>query len=183
MQHVVCTGNLSSEQYEELSTLAPNVHVVAGDYDYYDNTAMTVPETRVLNVGAFRVGVIHGHQIVPWGSKEARERVRRKLNVDILVTGHSHQNEVIVEDDTYCYINPGSITGASTALVPDGKVTPSFVLLAVQDTKVVCYVYKLSETNEVQVSKTEFSKKAPTDEPQVQTSAAANAKLMASLLA
>jgi hypothetical protein len=31
-------------------------------------------------------------------------------------------------------------------------------LLAVQDTKLVCYVYELNKTGEVEVSKTEFTK-------------------------
>jgi vacuolar protein sorting-associated protein 29 len=34
MQHVLCTGNLVvREQLEELKALAPNVHVVRGDFD------------------------------------------------------------------------------------------------------------------------------------------------------
>ncbi len=36
-------------------------------------------------------------------------------------------------------------------------VVPSFVLLAVQEDKVVCYVYEL-KGNDVDVSKTEFTK-------------------------
>ena len=38
-------------------------------------------------------------------------------------------------------------------------MTPSFVLLAVQDKKIVCYVYELDSKGEVNVSKTEFTKK------------------------
>jgi hypothetical protein len=50
-------------------------------------------------------------------------------------------------------------------------VTPSFVLLAVQDTKIVCYVYEITAEGEVDVSKTEFTKQrrqqaaAPTANP------------------
>lgn len=34
MQHILCTGNMvTKEQYDEFRTLAPNVHVVAGDFD------------------------------------------------------------------------------------------------------------------------------------------------------
>ena len=55
-----------------------------------------------------------------------------------------------------CFASQGSITGAETCLIE--KVTPSFVLLAVQDTKVVCYVYELVN-DEVEVTKTEFTKK------------------------
>jgi vacuolar protein sorting-associated protein 29 len=156
MQHVICTGNLSQEQYEEVMQLAPNVHITAGDFDTVQS--VTFPETRVLQVGSFRIGVVHGHQILPWNSEEAVARMRRKLNVDVLVSGHTHQNQVSVQDDTFYHINPGSITGAYSSLTD--TVTPSFVLLAVQDTKLVCYVYELVK-GEVEVSKTEFTKKVP----------------------
>lgn len=178
MQHVICTGNISMEQYEELRGLAPNVHVVAGEYDDLEPNngtgGVSFPETRVLQVGAFRIGVCHGHQLVPWKSKEALERMRRKLDVDVIVTGHTHQNEVNLDQDDYYHINPGSITGAYSSLTDD--VTPSFVLLAVQDTKVVCYVYELIN-DQVEVSKTEFTKKQA-----VPISSPVNNALMESLL-
>jgi vacuolar protein sorting-associated protein 29 len=113
MQHVICTGNVghtstapstSGEQktiYAKLQELAPHVHVVCGDYD----SEADFPETRVVQVGMFRIGVIHGHQLVPWKCKEALQRMRRKLQVDVLVSGHTHQSEVVI-DNGYCYINP-----------------------------------------------------------------------------
>ena len=89
MQHVICTGNISREEYNKLCTLAPNVVVSAGDYDNNDQQQQQdrFPEHRVIQVGNFRIGVIHGHQIIPYNSHDAKARVRRKLNVDILVTG------------------------------------------------------------------------------------------------
>jgi vacuolar protein sorting-associated protein 29 len=155
MQHVICTGNLNAEQYEELRELAPNLHVVQGDMDNFtDNPHF--PETRVVQVGMFRIGVVHGHQVIPWKSQSALARWRRKLNCDVLISGHTHQNEVSEVDGHY-HINPGSITGAYSPLTKDVK--PSFVLLAIRDDKVVCYVYELVN-GEVEVSKTEFSKKS-----------------------
>ena len=102
MQHVICTGNVGREQFQELCTLAPSVHVAAGDYDEDD---LGFPEYRVLQVGQFRIGVMHGHQIVPYNSQDAKARMRRKLNVDIFISGHSHQNEVVLQDGKY-HINP-----------------------------------------------------------------------------
>jgi vacuolar protein sorting-associated protein 29 len=106
MQHVICTGNigLSTELWNEIQQLAPAIHCVAGDYD--DCNAF--PETCIVQVGQFRIGVIHGHQLVPWGSKESVERMRRKLRVDILVTGHTHQSAVFDENDGFYYVNPVS---------------------------------------------------------------------------
>eukprot|EP00560_Eucampia_antarctica_P006514 CAMPEP_0197824548 /NCGR_PEP_ID=MMETSP1437-20131217/1770_1 /TAXON_ID=49252 ORGANISM="Eucampia antarctica, Strain CCMP1452" /NCGR_SAMPLE_ID=MMETSP1437 /ASSEMBLY_ACC=CAM_ASM_001096 /LENGTH=197 /DNA_ID=CAMNT_0043424211 /DNA_START=15 /DNA_END=608 /DNA_ORIENTATION=+ len=161
MQHVVCTGNLGSkEQYEDLRNLAPNVHIVSGDFEFNNgecdfDSQIVFPDTKVLQVGDFRIGVVHGHQIVPWGDHLAIAMMRRRLDVDILITGNTHRNEV-VEHDGYYHINPGSITGAFSSSSLD--VTPSFVLLAVQGSKVVCYVYELAN-GEVDVSKTEFTKK------------------------
>jgi vacuolar protein sorting-associated protein 29 len=56
MQHVICTGNLGSkEQFNELRQLAPNVHVVAGDSEYVDESSqMSFPESRVVHIGEFR---------------------------------------------------------------------------------------------------------------------------------
>jgi vacuolar protein sorting-associated protein 29 len=111
MQHVICTGNISMEQYEELRGLAPNVHVVAGDYDDLEADSpgvVSFPETRVLQVGNLRIGVVHGHQLIPFKSKEAVERMRRKLDVDVIVTGHTHQAQVNVQEDDYYHINPVS---------------------------------------------------------------------------
>eukprot|EP01039_Chlorochromonas_danica_P021646 gene21646-26743_t len=60
MQHVLCTGNLvTKEQYDELKSLAPNVHVVRGGFDEDSN----FPESKVIQIGQFKIGLIHGHQI------------------------------------------------------------------------------------------------------------------------
>jgi vacuolar protein sorting-associated protein 29 len=177
MKHVLCTGNISREQYNELCQLAPSVHVVRGDFDN-DNTLL-FPESSIIQVGQFRIGLIHGHQLLPYGSQDAKARLRRTMNVDILVSGHTHQNEVVLQDDHY-FINPGSITGAYSSLTPDP--TPSFVLLAIQDAKLVCYVYELKE-GEVEVSKTEFTKATPSPEASTNPANTNQSSLMQSLLA
>jgi vacuolar protein sorting-associated protein 29 len=104
MQHVICTGNVSPQSLQELQQLAPNLHCVAGDYDLDS----PFPETQIVHVGAFRIGVVHGHQLMPWKSnrRDAVQRMRRKLQVDVLITGHTHRSEVVVEDDGFCHINP-----------------------------------------------------------------------------
>uniref|UniRef100_A0A7S1BNH9 Vacuolar protein sorting-associated protein 29 n=1 Tax=Corethron hystrix TaxID=216773 RepID=A0A7S1BNH9_9STRA len=163
MQHVLCTGNLctrGSGVYEELRSLAPNVHCVLGDMDddvsaNEDAASATRPETKVVKIGQFRIGLVHGHQAVPWGDHGALDMVRRRLGADILISGHTHRNAVTPYDGHY-HINPGSITGAG-ATVGAGESCPSFILLAIQGPKVVCYVYELIDDN-VEVSKTEFSK-------------------------
>ena len=64
MKHVLCTGNLVNKQeLDNLKALAPNVHVVRGDFD--EDTSL--PEHKIVTIGQFKIGLIHGHQIVPWG--------------------------------------------------------------------------------------------------------------------
>ncbi|KAI8442481.1 hypothetical protein MSG28_005973 [Choristoneura fumiferana] len=111
IQHILCTGNLcTKESYDYLKTLASDVHVVRGDFD--ENS--TYPEQKVITVGQFRIGLVHGHQVVPWGDEESLALVQRQLDVDILISGHTHRNP-----------------------------TPSFVLMDIQSSTVVTYVYKL----------------------------------------
>lgn len=102
MQHVICTGNVgANKQLDEIRELAPNVHIVAGDYD----SSQEFPETQVIQVGDFRVGVVHGHQVIPYGNHDALARQRRKLHCDVLISGHTHQNEITEYDEHY-HINP-----------------------------------------------------------------------------
>ena len=105
MQHIICTGNVGPAQYQELCGLVPNgsVYVSAGDYDTQE-----FPDCRVVQVGQFKIGIMHGHQMVPYNCQDAKSRMRRKLNVDIFVSGHTHQNEVVLQDGYY-HINPVSI--------------------------------------------------------------------------
>ena len=40
---------------------------------------LAYPEQKVVNVGQFRIGVCHGHQVVPWGDPEALAMVSELL--------------------------------------------------------------------------------------------------------
>ncbi|ETI48541.1 hypothetical protein F443_07424 [Phytophthora nicotianae P1569] len=76
------------------------------------------------------------------------------MNVDILVTGHTHRSHIRTEHGKW-FINPGSITGAFSSVSSD--VIPSFMLMALQGPKVVAFLYELKGDNVV-VSKSEFTK-------------------------
>jgi len=154
IQHILCTGNLCvKESFDYLKSLASDVHVVRGDFDENVN----YPDTKVVTVGQFRIGLCHGHQLVPWGDVEVLSLMQRQLDVDIMVTGHTHKFEAFEHDGKF-YINPGSITGAFGPL--ESQVIPSFVLMDVQSSSVVTYVYQLID-NEVKVDKIEYRKSEP----------------------
>ena len=81
--------------------------------------------------------------------------IRRKMNVDVLICGWRRKEGVVEYEGGY-YIFPGSITGAYSSHLST-TANPSFILLAVQGNKMVCYLYEL-KGGEVDVSKIEFTK-------------------------
>lgn len=168
IQQVLCTGNLcTKESLDYLRTLAGEVHLVRGDMD--DLTGMgpgvgPLPENKVVSIGPWKVGLCHGHQIVPWGDHDSLSILQRQLDVDILISGHTHRLETYEHDGAF-FINPGSATGAFsvTGRPPSDTDTsispiPSFVLLDVQQASpLVLYLYRLVD-DDVRVEKLEYKK-------------------------
>eukprot|EP00301_Raphidiophrys_heterophryoidea_P010874 c16198_g1_i1.p1 GENE.c16198_g1_i1~~c16198_g1_i1.p1 ORF type:complete len:191 (-),score=48.65 c16198_g1_i1:171-743(-) len=158
IQHVLCTGNLcTKEMFEYLKTISSDVHVVRGDFD----EGSSYPDMKVVSIGQFKIGLIHGHQLVPWGDTEALGAVQRQLDCDILISGHTHEFKAY-EYEKKLFLNPGSATAAFSPTKSD--VQASFILMDVQGSgaqgegpKVVCYVYLLIN-DEVKVRKIEFVK-------------------------
>jgi len=151
IQHILSTGNLCTKEIQDyLRTLASDAHFVRGDFD--ENT--TFPETKVVTIGQFKIGLCHGHQLVPWGDKESRAILQRQLDVDILITGHTHSFEAYEYQNSF-FINPGSDTESFTPL--KGDVIPTFVLMDVQGSTVITYVYQLKDSD-VKVDKMEYTK-------------------------
>ena len=155
MQYVLCPGNVGSkgtqEWLENLAAAKSQCHVVKGDFDERPD----LPDTKVVQIGNFKIGLIHGHQIVPWGDMEALAAVQRQLDCDILVSGHTHQTSITQHDGKY-FINPGSATGAYSAT--SSSANPSFILIAVQGDDVVAFIYEFVN-DQVDIKTQEFSKK------------------------
>ncbi len=129
----------SIDQFEEIRALAPSVHVVAGDFDYEPDgvaSILQLPETRVLQVGHFRIGVIHGHQVLPY-CDASLSRMRRKLNVDILISGHTHKQEVL-EYDGYYHINP-----VRDIQFGDGHIALCHVVILMQSVRLWFFLFVL----------------------------------------
>ena len=71
-----------------------------------------------------------------------------------MITGHTHKFEAYEQEGKF-YVNPGSATGAYSAL--ESEITPSFILMDIQSGTVVTYVYQLVD-GEVKVDRIEFKK-------------------------
>lgn len=88
---------------------------------------LNYPEQKVVTVGQFKIGLIHGHQVIPWGDMASLALLQRQLDVDILISGHTHKFEAF-ENENKFYINPGSATGAYSALERYVSVQKPFTL-------------------------------------------------------
>ncbi len=119
--------------------------------------ARDLPEQKIIKIGEFSIGLCHGHQVVPWGDVESLANLQRRMDVDILVTGHTHQQSVRDHEGKYM-INPGSATGAYSPFTPN--VVPTFVLMAIKRNKVVTFSYSLENGETVRTTKKEFVKLA-----------------------
>ncbi|KAK9832101.1 hypothetical protein WJX81_007014 [Elliptochloris bilobata] len=152
IHHILCPGNLCTQEvFDYLKTVCGDLHVTRGDFD---NAGSQYPEEKVLSLGGFKVGLCHGHQVVPWGDMDALGLLQRKLDVDILVTGHTHEFKASKLEDRFL-INPGSATGAFGSMTKASW--PSFVLMDMDAGKATVYVYELLN-NDVKVEKIEFVK-------------------------
>ncbi|KAJ3232902.1 Vacuolar protein sorting-associated protein 29 [Chytriomyces hyalinus] len=117
---ILCTGNLNSkEAMDYLRGVSPDMTAVQGDFD--DPSVLVggnpLPLSASVTVGTVRIGVIHGHSVIPWGDRLALSGVARELDVDVLVSGHTHAFEAFESEGRF-YINPGSATGAFSSFRP-----------------------------------------------------------------
>ena len=138
LQHVLSLGNIGSrESYDWLRSLSNDFHGVKGDYDEGD-----MPEKKLVTIGEFKIGMIHGHQVLPWGDTDSLSCIARQLDCDIFISGNTHQIGVKVLDNKL-YINPGSISGAFSNVVPDPS--PSFILMVLTGMEAIVYLYVLND--------------------------------------
>eukprot|EP00916_Digyalum_oweni_P006001 GHVL01010356.1.p1 GENE.GHVL01010356.1~~GHVL01010356.1.p1 ORF type:complete len:223 (-),score=38.95 GHVL01010356.1:513-1181(-) len=159
IRHVLCTGNLGSESIvDKLKSVSDNVHIVGGDYDCANG--FNFPSHLTVKIGGLKIGLISGHEVLPWGDSTALMSWQRKLDCDILVSGHTHVSSVEEKDGKY-FINPGSASGCWLPCAPPGIVA-AFMLMAVQNKNVIIYTYEERE-GKANVVMHEFHK--PDDKP------------------
>ncbi|EJD05436.1 Metallo-dependent phosphatase [Fomitiporia mediterranea MF3/22] len=166
IQQIICTGNVcDKETLDYLRSVAPDVHVVRGDYD--ENPAF--PFSVTLTHAPIRIGAIHGHQCIPAGDLDSLSAIARQMDVDVLISGHTHVFQATEYDNKF-FLNPGTATGAWTGSFTDDP-PPSFALMDVQGPVIVTYLYQLHE-GEVRVEKIEWRREvAPIASPAPKPSA------------
>ena len=113
------TGDLikAPKLMDFLNNISKNkVFKVIGNMDYYGGNK-NLPQSQNLlikltEVSSISIGLIHGHQVHPRGDHSQLEFIALENNYDILVSGHTHKEEVYLTREGILLLNPGSITGA-----------------------------------------------------------------------
>jgi len=140
--YIFFTGDLiNAENFIDFlkSKTSNNVLIVIGNMDYYGGNK-NAPIYQKLGVNLFdneklTIGMIHGHQIEPRGDHSQLELIAQNEGYDILISGHTHKEEVFLTEKGILLLNPGSVTGAWSFVA---SRIPSFLVLYINEkTKVI----------------------------------------------
>lgn len=103
---IIHAGDLTSiEVKEELEKIAP-VLAVQGNMDR--TRGLNLPKSLVKTIEGVKIGVKHG-EVHPKGDTQQLYYIAKELDVEVLVSGHTHQGFIEQFDDVLL-LNPGSPT-------------------------------------------------------------------------
>jgi len=126
-----------------------NVFRVIGNMDYYYGNK-DAPIYQKLNLvieekNNLTIGLTHGHQVSPRGDHTQLELLAQEKEYNIMISGHTHKEEIFLTESRILLLNPGSVTGA-WSFVASG--IPSFIVL-----------YMHNKTKSIEVSLFQLDKK------------------------
>ena len=106
VEMILHAGDVTSQEViEKVEEIAP-VTAIQGNTDRI--VGLDLPKTAVVEAEELKIGVIHG-EVYPRADTQQLHYLAKQLDVDILVSGHSHQPKVEKVEDVLL-INPGSPT-------------------------------------------------------------------------
>ena len=101
---IIHAGDLTVQSViDELEEIAP-VIAIQGNMDRV--AGLDLPKARVIEIEEIKIGVAHG-EVYPRGDTQQLLYLAKQLDVNILVTGHSHQPKIEQVEDVLL-LNPGS---------------------------------------------------------------------------
>ena len=153
INHLLCLGNIGNQDtLYWLQNLTPDFQPIRGEFDIEQK----YPEKKTVEIGSFKIGMIHGHQILPAGNIEALSNIQRELDCDILLSGFTHKYNISINENKL-FMNPGSLTGCLSPMMED--FVPSFILMAINGDEMTIYSYVLNDKNDkFQVGQIEYTK-------------------------
>ncbi len=156
---VICTGDFGTiETYEYFKSLLPkskewNFNCVKNDFQ---ETKLSFPDTLTVKSNDYKIGIINGYQIVPWGDLTALSALCKQMECDIIISGFTHLRGVFHFEGKW-FINPGTITGAFSPLT--NNPPPSFMVLFTLPEFATLYLYEYNfSSKQFDVSKFDLTK-------------------------
>lgn len=115
---------------------------VIGNMDYYGGNRDAPVFQKLKLPNQLLIGMTHGAQISPRGDHDQLELLAMEKEYNILISGHTHKEEVKLTKNGILLINPGSITGAWSFVASQ---IPSFTTINInEDTnQVTIILYRL----------------------------------------
>ncbi len=138
----VYTGDFTGKEVLDwFLGLGKKTFYVEGNMDY-----LPLPRTAKFSVKGVRFGVHHGHGIYPRGNTRDLTRIAASLDVDVLLTGHTHSSFIKWSlDKKRLLVNPGSLTGAWGGA--GGSMKPSMMIIEVNGKELRVILYELDHHN------------------------------------
>jgi len=111
-----------------------NLFRVIGNMDYYGGNR-DAPKYQQAKISLktnnnLIIGLTHGHQISPRGDHSQLETLAFKNDFNILISGHTHKEEVKLTKNGILLLNPGSVTGAWSFVASRNS---SFIVLNINE--------------------------------------------------
>jgi len=110
-------GDFVAEDYKGRLEQKTDLIAVKGNCDFFD-----LPSSQIFERNGYKTGVYHGSGITPRGHYPTLLDVCEKLDVDILLHGHTHRMEAVKKDGKLL-LNPGSCTGVGGGSASPGNPT------------------------------------------------------------
>jgi putative phosphoesterase len=135
--HIFFTGDVINAPHfmtflEDLSE--KEIYRVIGNMDYYGGSQdAPVHQDLDISLGSDNkliIGLTHGHQISPRGDHSQLEALALQRNYNILISGHTHKEEIVLTKNNILLLNPGSVTGA-WSFIASGH--PSFIVIQIDE--------------------------------------------------
>jgi len=140
------------ETYNAVEEYSNKFYAVKGNCDFFQEEDL--PQSEKFNVKDYKIGVYHGTGIQPRGHTPTLEKIAKEdLEVDILIHGHTHHQEVQKEDNTLL-LNPGSCTGAGGGAANPSN--PEMITIDVEDNKIKTSKIRLTQEKQLQTETEEF---------------------------
>ena len=110
------------------------ISIVIGNMDYYGGNR-EAPIFQKLEVffhdnSQITMGLTHGAQIKPRGEHLQLESLAINKDFNILISGHTHYEEVFLTRKGALLLNPGSVTGAWSFV---SSSIPSFIVVSIEE--------------------------------------------------